>query len=75
MNPHVRKITEVLVYDGGENLSFEEFLIMVLERLKAARYCRRIRVEIVRDGDGLEMKAILTTGNNHTARSGEEEKG
>ncbi|NPA23251.1 MAG: hypothetical protein GXO23_03030 [Crenarchaeota archaeon] len=70
----MRKITEVLVYDANDDVSFEEFLVMVLERLKAARYCRRIRIEIVRENDGLEMKAILGTGSNHTARSGEEEE-
>ncbi|NPA99837.1 MAG: hypothetical protein GXO10_00510 [Crenarchaeota archaeon] len=69
----MRRVTDVIVYDSNNDLSFDEFLIMVLERLKAARYCRRVRVEIIREGDGLEMKAILSSGREHSSRKSEEE--
>ncbi|NPA71113.1 MAG: hypothetical protein GXO26_09935 [Crenarchaeota archaeon] len=74
MTTTVRRVTEVLIYEPNDGLSFEEFLIMVLERLKAARYCRRVKVEIIREGEGLEMKAILSTRESHSSINSEEEE-
>ena len=53
----MEKIVEVLVYDRTRsNEDFETFLLKLVERLKALRYCSRLVVKIVRGMGELQVE-------------------
>ncbi len=56
----MEKVVEVLVYDQkAANEDFETFLLKVVERLKALRYCSRLIIRIVRGVEKSELQVEL----------------
>ncbi len=66
MSKAVEKVVEVLVYDRSNSTEdFETFLLRVVERLKALRYCGKIVIKIVRGVGDLQVNLESLSTSNH----------
>jgi len=67
----MRKVYEILIFNNDGKSNFEEFLDMLIERLKALRYCKRLVVTIERSLNTCEVRVTLITPKNTSREIGE----